>query len=158
MIRTLFIFIILVSHAFSENCVRYTFEENYNDLFTNELGVCRNGMSLWELGTYNTSNVTGHHELSSTFISPLESLSCVSSFLFSMTNGGTVEVTIYMESYSLSDHISVLANQFFDDDDDRVLGSAGNSPLDVNFVGGWHTLVVPLSSAGRSNGYVSTVQ
>lgn len=147
----------LVSHAFGENCVRFTFEENYNDLFTNEVGVCSIGMALWELRTYNTSDVVGQHELSSTFISPLESLSCVSSFMFSMTNGGTVEVIIYMESNSLSDQIMVLANEYHENDEDTNMGSAGNSPMSPDFVSGWHTLVVPLSTTGSSQGYVSFV-
>lgn len=155
MIRKVFILIFLLPHAFSENCVRYTFEENFNYLFTNELGACNDETSLWKLGTYNTSDVTGHHELSSTFITPLETLSCVSSFMFSMTHGGTVEVVIYMESNATSDQIMVLANEHFEDGEDKNMGLVGNSPMSDNFVSGWHTLVIPLSSTGTSEGYVS---
>uniref|UniRef100_A0A2A4JGA3 MAM domain-containing protein n=1 Tax=Heliothis virescens TaxID=7102 RepID=A0A2A4JGA3_HELVI len=92
---------------------------------------------------------------STTFVSPAETLSCASSFMFPMTNGGRLEVLIYMDSIISTDQIMVLANQFVENGVDTTLGTSWNSPQFDEFVSGWHTLVVPLTSLGTSLCYIT---
>lgn len=153
MLRELFILTLLISHAFSESCVTYTFEDDFYDQFT-DLGICGDYV-FWESGTYDTIDITGQNEYSTTFIRPLESLSCVSSFLFPMTAGGKLEVLIYMEAKNINDQVTVVANQYVENGAHTTLGLTGLSPLAPNYNDGWHTLIVNLSSQGTSLCYVS---
>lgn len=153
MLRKLFLLTLLVSHAFSESCVTYSFENDFYENFSN-LGLCID-YRFWTVGTYDSIDVTAPHERSTSFIRPLEQLSCVSSFMFPMTNGGILEVLIYMKADNQNEHITVLANQYVQNGDDTTLGTAGISPLAPNYEDGWHKLVVNLNSQGTSMCYVS---
>lgn len=156
MSRSLLVLLIIVSHAFSEDCVRYEFGEDYNDLFTDQMDVCGSVPTLpWILKYYEDTDIIDHHELSTTFISPQETLSCISSFVFPMESRGIVEVNIFMEAMANTDQISVLANQVVPGGNDAVVGSAGNSPLAVGFEPGWHTLRFSVGATGTYDGYVS---
>lgn len=155
MIRRVLILLIFVTHTVSEVCVRYTFEEDFDELFTNELGIQCVSRPFWIVGTYSNFDLTGPNERSTSFITPLTELSCVSSFIFSMTAGGIIEVKIYMEAADdSSDQIVAIANQL-DISGDRVTGMDANSASDPSFVSGWHTLRMTLTGTQTFNGYVS---
>lgn len=147
------IFILIISVC-SEDCLRYTFEEDFGTLFSNESGLC-GGMQFWELRSYSSISMDRPHEYSHLFISPRESLSCVSSFNFNMLAGGTVEVNIYMDGASRNDQISLLVQH---NSTGAVAGNTANSALDPNFVRGWHTLRVSLTGNGIFTGYVSVLK
>lgn len=155
MIRKVLILFTLVYHAVSEYCVRYTFEENFNEWLENEWGGQCVSMPFWIIGKYSDLDLTGQNEKSTSFIMPQSDLSCDSSFIFSMTAGGTIEVNIFMEATEPTDQILILVNLLDPIGGDRVTGQAFNSAMDPNFVPGWHTLKMTLTGSETYQGYVS---
>lgn len=144
-------FSMLFIYGMCNGCVRYTFENDFGLLFTNEIGIC-GGMPFWQIGTYSSIPIERPHEDSYSFISPMPSLSCVSSFSFSMLAGGTVEVNIYMDGVSPNDQITLVVQQ---NATGAVAASTIYSALDPYFIRGWHILTVNLTGSGNFYGYVS---
>lgn len=144
----------IISAVVCENCVTYDFGTNFQNTFNHGTSIC-NGMASWELRNYSESNVESPHSDSDSFISPGENLSCVSSYTFEMRSTGVLEVHVYMESVSQRDQIVVLTNEINDDGVDAVTGSFMLTPLNVNYVDGWHVLRINLIGSGNFNGYVS---
>lgn len=161
MIQILFIiFIYFLTPALSSECLRYTFEKDYQSLFR----LCPSNPSVpaalfWYPGNYDTIGVTSYDELSNSFISPQSQHSCVWSFEFPMAHDGTIEVIAYMSNVSEDDLIGVIAYQITDDNDvDRALGNVLLTPRgSSDFKEGWHSLKFKLSSSTTSNGYVSYI-
>ncbi|PZC83996.1 hypothetical protein B5X24_HaOG206342 [Helicoverpa armigera] len=151
----LLIIILMVSHAFSESCVSHTFESDIDEFFMQPWFCEDMEHETWKVGTYDNINLSGQDERSSTFITPSDTFTCASTMKFPMTNGGRVEVRIYMDSVANTDQITVLANEFVEGGVHSTVGSAGNSPLADNYVNGWHTLVADVGSSGTSLCYVS---
>lgn len=150
-----FLTLFLVQLTLSENCVKYTFEEGFDDLFSNERGICSvAGITSWECKDYKDTAINTQPESSTKFISPKTSPSCGSSLVFPMSAGGIVEVNIYMESEEY-DQIAVLVHRVVNGTNDAVVGSAGASPLFPQFIRGWQTLRLVLSGTGTYDGYVS---
>lgn len=147
---------LMVSYAFSEECVKYEIEDDFDISFTNDVSICE-GTTTWIVGYYEDTNITGHHEESTTFISPQETRSCTSSLTFSMTAGAIVEVNMYMEAMDDTDQITVLVNQVVSGGTDSVVGTGGNSPLLTTFQPGWYAMRLTLGGAGTYDGYVSIV-
>lgn len=139
----------------SEDCIAYNFESDFEALFDNDRGLCT-GFTRWQLNKYTTLPIDHPSSESLKFISPQEYISCVSSFPFEASNGGVVEVNIYMEAAELTDQITVLVNKIADEASDMVIGSAGVSPLVSNYADGWHVLKIVLSGSDTFNGYVSS--
>lgn len=145
------------SVVFCEKCITYNFEENFDNLFTNEKGVCIN-MMVWDIKNYQSISVPSPHPSSTMFITPKEALSCVSSFTFSATSGGAVEAHIYMESESPMDQISFVVNEIIPGGNDGAVGTTLLSSMNPNFSNGWHILRVTLTGRGTFNAYVSTCE
>lgn len=152
------VFALSVSSVLCDDCVRYTFEENFEDLFDNTQAPCF-GMPFWEEREYSSIDVESPHENSQRYVSPLESLSCVSSFTFSMSVGGTVEINVYTDSMSMIDTINILASQIVVGGNDANVGTYIYNPLSADYVTGWQTLRFTLStsSVGTFDGYVSNL-
>lgn len=155
MARSLKLLILFVGGVMSNSvCERYEFEDNFDDLFSNTKGVC-GGMAMWEQRDYDEIGLWTPFERSVSFISPMNTVSCVSSHTFPMTAGGILEVNIYMDAAANSDHITVLANQEVQSGQDAVVGTISNTPQEQPFFPGWHTLRITLIGIGSYNGYVS---
>lgn len=158
MIRKVFIVIILVSYTVSDGninpCVRYTFEENFDKWLLHDWGPpsCLSG-PVWMAGKYRDLDWTiDHNDLSTTFITPApltDQLSCVSSFIFTMHPGGSIEVNIYMENAGPSDQILVVAHRL--EDPIVNIGNAWNT-ADTD---GFMTLKLTLTNDVTDEGYVS---
>ncbi|KPJ16517.1 hypothetical protein RR48_08108 [Papilio machaon] len=151
---TLLILVCFSILVFGEECVVYTFEDDFDDLFSNEKGVCQ-GMRMWQLGYYSSISLERPHPLSTTFISPEFLLSCVSSFTFPMSGLGTIEVNLYMDPVSNSDQISVVVHEVVPGSTATVVGNRGISAMAPDFEKGWHSIRIPLTGSGTFDGYVS---
>lgn len=150
------ILFILVSRALTDSCVTYTFEEDYNSLFTSHTGVC-SGFSQWDIGRFEDTDLK-YDEQSTLFIFPQEELSCVKSFMFPLAPGGLIEVNIYMETTVDSDLVQVMLMEYVQDGFDVFVGQAINSPAQDTYVAGWHTLTVTVFGYNENmTGYVSTI-
>ncbi|CAH2227224.1 jg3559, partial [Pararge aegeria aegeria] len=138
----------------SENCVTYNFEDNQKVNFTNTYGICR-GMSSWDVGKYSTLSIDSPHRDSNIFITPRTTLSCISSFKFSVTGSATLELNVYMAPTAKSDQITVLVFQSLPGANDATVGNAVLSPNDINFVPGWQTMRVRIVGIGTHEGYIT---
>ncbi|KAH9629754.1 hypothetical protein HF086_009881 [Spodoptera exigua] len=127
MILKLLILVIFVSYVASDLCVKYDFEENYDDILGN-YGPCSSDMmSEWILDEYNNLGLNSPHERSTKFITPTRGvLSCWSSFLFTMSPRGTLQVKLYMNSDFNSDFLQILAVQ--DNEESEALPFKQKSP------------------------------
>lgn len=137
-----------------DDCVTYNFENDYEDLFRNDFGVCIPMPMTWSLGTYSSISVENPNSDSNNFIRPASSMSCVTSFTFPMTFGGIIEVNFYIQPAVMSDTLTILVN----------IATSGNhptintyvmTPALPNFLPGWHVARIQLTSAGSFTGYVS---
>lgn len=153
-IKCIVVFLFVISTVYCENCVTYDFGKNFNNTFNHDNDIC-NGFASWDLGKYSESNVASPHPYSDLFISPGAVLSCVSSYTFEMRSTGVLEVNIYMESVSKEDQIVILANEIRSADNNAVTGSFMLTPLNVNYVDGWHVLKIDLFGTGVFDGYVT---
>ncbi|KAJ8714679.1 hypothetical protein PYW07_002904 [Mythimna separata] len=154
MLFKVFVVFSLVSHVISDSCVRYTFEEGYHEWFQNQWGAACDQFPFWIPGKYSDVDVTSQNERSTSFITPLPVFSCVASFIFAMSAGGTIDVNIYMEPEDIHDQIVILAH-LLEAGGDTIVGQAINMALDPNFVAGWHTLTMTLTGSGTYKGYIS---
>uniref|UniRef100_A0A2A4JET7 MAM domain-containing protein n=1 Tax=Heliothis virescens TaxID=7102 RepID=A0A2A4JET7_HELVI len=156
MIGKVFILIVLVPFAFSDSCVRYTFEEDdFYELFTSSRGQCNN-MLFWDIGRYEDLTLPVQNPSSTSFISPQTTISCVSSFTFPMVPGGRIDIEIYYrEVMNPQDMIMVFANEIDEDGGDKVVGMVSNSPQDADFQTGWRTLPITVTGLAPFDGYIT---
>ena len=158
MIRIVLILFILVSNVVSDDCVKFTFENNFHKWLTHKWDAQCIALPLWIEGKYSNINLISKHDHSNKFISPESSteLSCVSSFIFTMRLNGKLEVNIYMEKDEAArNNVVVIAKNAEDAND--IYGNAWMSVVVSNFENGWHTLTIPLERPGSYEGYVSIV-
>lgn len=157
MIRSVLITLILISHAFSDSCEIYTFEEGFEVLFTSNMGVCAD-LPEWNIGRFEDTYLTDHNEYSTKFIYPQQNFSCITSFPFAINPGGVIEVNIFMEAAAVTDQIHVLAMKYVSGGNDAFVGQVINTPaLPDSFVSGWQTLkMTVIGSSTDMIGYVST--
>ena len=153
-IKCLFVLLLAVSAIKCENCVTYDFGSNFYDSFNNGNPLC-SGMATWSMGNYSIGNIQSPNDKTDLFITPAETLSCVSSYGFEMRSTGIVEVYVYMESTSQQDQIIVLANEVSSSGNNVVTGTAVLTPLNTNYFNGWHVLRINLFGTGIFSGYVS---
>lgn len=139
-----------VSCVVCDSCVKYDFEEGFNDLFS-DYGVC-NTLPLWIVGEYSTLGLTSPFEQSTTFITPLTTMSCASSHLFTLNAGGRIEFNIYMERTHNNDLIQILVNQELPDGSSFVTGMGI-----ANNVNGWDILKINIVGPNSYQGYVSNM-
>lgn len=150
----IFLIVILSCCVICDDCVTYDFEEYFEDLFTNDYGVCIPVPMTWSTGSYSSISLETPDAKSKTFITPASSMSCVTSFTFPMSFGGIVEVFFYMESSISSDMLTVLVN-IATVGNDPTINTFVITPAQANFVPGWHVAHMQLTSAGSYTGYVS---
>lgn len=140
----------------NDSCVTYNFEANYDALFDNDLGVCQNTMSTWKLSSYSIAGDESPLSLSTKFISPDETLSCISSFFFPLSATGKFEVYVYLDSVVQTDQLTIFVNQVVSTGNDAVMGILTLAPTTTTYVRGWNTLSTTLMGSGSATGYVST--
>ncbi|KAF9410767.1 hypothetical protein HW555_010249, partial [Spodoptera exigua] len=76
--------------------VRYTFEEGFDELFTDKFGICESlSKPPWKLGQYSNVGIPALNKQSTSFITPQPfNESCTSSFYFPMQRGTTIETGV----------------------------------------------------------------
>ncbi|CAH2049214.1 unnamed protein product, partial [Iphiclides podalirius] len=153
-LKGLILLSVLCTTVFSEDCVTYSFEDDFENLFSNEIGLC-NGMRWWNLGRYSEIPVESPDARSTKFIAPDFIMSCVSSFTFPVTAGGIVEVNLYMAPISQSDQVSIFVHEVVPGGINASVGNTGISAMNSPFESGWHVLNVTLTGSGTFDGYVS---
>lgn len=153
----IFVLISLVSDAVSD-CVRYTFEKDFDELFTNELGICKNmDLPPWTIGDYSSLGLSSPNESSKTFITPGRQMSCISSFPFPMREGGTLEVKVYVHDAAITDQITIAISQILMSGNTWVTGTHVHSPLQPSFTTGWYTIRMKVPGPDTQQGFVSIV-
>lgn len=151
MVLKIFLVIIsLVSWVVSDSCVTYDFEGDFNDSFSN-FGIC-DSMPLWYVGDYSSLGLSGPNSLSTKFIAPHTSMSCASSFIFTMNAGGTIEVNIYMEPTNDYDHLQVMVKQHQSNGAAIITGMAY-----LKMVNGWTTARIPIAGPDTYQGYITLI-
>lgn len=153
--RVLLISIVMFSGVVCEDCVTFDFEKDFNSSFSNEIGVCGGLMVMWRVGRYEDLPIEGPDEGSSKFVYPTEDLSCASSFTFRMSAAGVLEINLFIQPTSVTDQVTVLANQVVPNGQDVVVGNDWVIASDEDFVSGWRTMRINLSGFGTYTGYVS---
>lgn len=154
MILKVLIFVIFVSFVVSDDsCVKYNFEENFNDLFSNNGPLCKNHDSTkpWIIGEYSNLDINGPNKLSTKFItpSPGSTASCMSTFPFKIYKGGTIEIEMYTES-EINHFIQIVVY-------DKTYGQEFDKENPVP-AKGWRTVSLETNLGPNTyEGYVSTV-
>ncbi|CAH0588162.1 unnamed protein product [Chrysodeixis includens] len=139
-----------------QECITYNFESDFETTFDTSNVLC-NGYSSWHLGNYYSLGIGSIDDDSKTFISPNTTSSCISSFVFRMIPGGTVEVNVFMESVSDLDYVIVLAKKRVPDGVDTVAGFQLYYATNSNFVKGWNVLKVSITDFTIFNGYITLI-
>ncbi|CAB3260586.1 unnamed protein product [Arctia plantaginis] len=147
--REVFVLLLMVSYAFP--CKRFTFEEGFDEQFSSELGFCSNIGLTWAIGTYESINMEGFHELSTQFIYPNEQISCVSSPSYDMLPGGTIEVNVFMGNHLANDLIQVMVL----DEHNADAGTA--TQWGADFAEGWDTIRITILGNSPFRGLVSII-
>ncbi|XP_064073074.1 uncharacterized protein LOC135193636 [Vanessa tameamea] len=151
MYRHCVLLLLAVCNVLCDNCVVFNFENDSFHDFTNDFGVCV-GRSMWDLRQYDDLPMDAPHENSTFYIAPTSEVSCMSSLIFPITGGGTLDVKLYMEPAAESDQITILA---FQHEPKGVVGNLILSAMDPNFTRGWQHLKVTLIGSGVYNGFVT---
>ncbi|XP_046966606.1 cell wall protein DAN4-like [Vanessa cardui] len=136
------------------DCVVFNFEDNSFDDFTNHTQICRD-LPMWDLGRYDDLKMDSPHENSTLYISPKSQLSCVTSLLFPIRAGGTLEVNLYLELNTHFDFIFVLVYRTMPNANDVVVAIVTLSAADFSLTRGWQTVRVSPFGFGVYNGYVT---
>lgn len=144
-----YLYIFSVVYVKADECITYNLEKDVEKSFVNNKDDICSGSKSLSIGYYSDIGVNRPHPHSSTFIYLTSDLSCGSSFDFSNTNGGTVEINVYFSGSATTDHIKVIFKE------DVIGGSSFIRPSLANFVPGWQTLKFNVTSAGTSSGHVS---
>ncbi|XP_022824831.1 uncharacterized protein LOC111355282 [Spodoptera litura] len=149
-LKIFIIFSLLVSSVISDSCVTFDFEDGFNDLFGHYRGSCT-PFRLWHVSDYHSLGLASPDKRSTKFITPeTSSMSCASSFNFTMNAGGTIEFNIYMEQTDSLDQVHLMAYHIGPDGFDFVIGMEV-----VRHQTGWDTVKVPLGGPRTFTGYVS---
>ncbi|XP_047532744.1 cell wall protein DAN4-like [Vanessa atalanta] len=114
--------------------------------------LCLVARSMWDLRRYDDLQMDAPHENSTFYIVPTSQVSCMSSLVFPITGGGTLDVKLYMKPAAESDQITILA---FQHEPKGVVGSLILSAMDPNFTKGWQHLKITLIGTGVYNGFVT---
>ncbi|KAJ2949497.1 hypothetical protein O0L34_g15420 [Tuta absoluta] len=139
-----------------DTCVTYDFEENFEEIFSYSR-MCTNTPAAgeWTLGNYSLTSIELPHPDSHYFISPGTIMSCTSSFTFLMSNGGTFEVNVYMDTTEASNQLLTFVNEVVEGGDDRSVATIPLNSNLPNYEKGWNTLTANLSGTGTYLGYVT---
>ncbi|XP_046966607.1 mucosal addressin cell adhesion molecule 1-like [Vanessa cardui] len=151
MYRLCVLLLLVCCNVLCDDCVVFNFEDGSFDDFKNDFGVCI-GRSMWDLRRYDDLQLEAPHENSTLNVSPTSELSCMSSSVFPITGGGTLDIKLYMEPAAETDQIAVIA---FQHEPIGVVGSIILSPLDPNFTSGWQQLKITLIGSHVYNGFVT---
>ncbi|KAM3959909.1 uncharacterized protein ACR2FA_006051 [Aphomia sociella] len=93
-----------------KGCISYDFEDGLNTFITDH-EVCSDSESFgnWTLGLYDSISIPQPHPHSNSFITPAVTSplsACISSLVFGMEAGGTVEVNVYIQPEDASNIIN----------------------------------------------------
>ncbi|CAG9791015.1 unnamed protein product [Diatraea saccharalis] len=150
----LLIFLLTYQSVFCEDCVTYDFENDFDNLFSSNSGLCTSQHS-WDMKHYDTTGITSPSPNSTSFISPPVFNGCVSSFSFPIENNGIVEVNVYMDENSdQSDFIIVLIQSIDENGIESTITNEMYSPSQSTFVAGWITLRLQLLMLAPAQGLV----
>lgn len=155
MIREFVVLLILVSYIYGDNCVRYTFEEDFYELFHTDSALCDSRVP-WLLERYKNTELTSPHVRSTKYISPQEITSCVSSFIFPMRFGGIVEVNAFIGMTDTQDALTITASTIINDSE-QTAGTITITPKQHDHKPEWQTLRITLMGTDDEvfDGYVS---
>ncbi|KAH9629752.1 hypothetical protein HF086_009879 [Spodoptera exigua] len=149
-LKVLILLLVFVSFVASDSCVTYNFEKDFDDLFNNYAGLCYTGNHLsWITEQYSNFDLTGPNKLSTKFITPTpgNTMSCTTSFSFTMNAGGTIELEMYADSET-NHNIQIMV---FEEASDGVVGMANPAPAK-----GWRTVRIEnLGGKYTFEGFVS---
>lgn len=153
MILKVLIFVIFVSFVVSDDsCVKYNFEENFNDLFSNNGALCNQHITeRWIIGEYSNLDINRPNNLSTKFItpSPGSTVSCMSTFPFKIYKGGVIEFEMYTES-EINHFIQIVV---YDKTNGQEFDKENPVPAK-----GWRTVGLKTNLGPNTyEGYVSTV-
>lgn len=156
--RCLVLLVCLYSANGQDVCVNYTFEDGFYNLFNDYAGLaCLAVRQFWDERRYEDIGLDPPNLLSTTYISPMPILSCVSSFEFNLSAQGVIEFTVYMSGSSSIDQLTVLASQIILSGNDNTVGNMVLQPSSPNFVTGWSTHRMTLIGSGTFRGYVRLI-
>ncbi|CAB3244793.1 unnamed protein product [Arctia plantaginis] len=144
------VFVLLIILSYASPCERFTFEEDFDELFSTGLGFCSFIDGTWVIGTFESMNMEGFHERSTQFIYPNEQTSCVSSPAFDMDPGGIIEVNIFMTNHVANDLIQVMVLEGY-----AEVGIATQWGHD--FAGGYGTIQITIVKSSPFRGVVSII-
>ncbi|XP_022824631.1 uncharacterized protein LOC111355124 [Spodoptera litura] len=153
----IFLFLYLVPFTAGETCVRYTFEQGFDELFSDKFELCASlNLPPWELGQYRTLGIPAPNAQSTSFMAPQPgNESCTSSFLFPMQRGATIEVTLYLDPVHSLDEFMFLITHI----DPRsglpwMSGVYIFSPSPWPFPSGWYTASFPIPGPSTPEGFL----
>ncbi|CAH2218174.1 jg27469, partial [Pararge aegeria aegeria] len=134
MYRYFLILLVICYDVNCEDCVTVDFENGLEGNFTNTFGVC-SGMQMWNLKQYSSLDMDSPHPKAASFISPQVSMSCMSSFQFTLSPGGMLEVNLYMLPTAPSiDHLIILVFQYNPGGNDGTIANVVLSASGSSFV------------------------
>ncbi|XP_046966605.1 uncharacterized protein PB18E9.04c-like isoform X2 [Vanessa cardui] len=151
MYKHCFLLLLVCCNVLCDDCVVFNFEDDSLDDFTNDFGVCV-GRSMWDLRRYDDLPLDAPHENSTIYISPESELSCMSSTTFPITEGGTLDIKLYMEPTANSDQIIILV---FQSEPLGVITSYVLSAMDSSLTRGWQVVKLPVGGPSVYDGFIT---
>ncbi|KAL0870708.1 hypothetical protein ABMA27_005648 [Loxostege sticticalis] len=132
-------------------CVTNNFEENFHQLF-GATGICSRTRNSFERRSYSRFGPDSPHSLSTVFITPTHRMSCIASSPFTMHANGVLQVYIYLQTLSTSDHISVTIYKKVSPTQEQIVGSFTTEPRRHR---GWNIFSITLRGDEVYEGYVA---
>ncbi|CAH2228659.1 jg1500, partial [Pararge aegeria aegeria] len=147
-----FLLLSVINFALCQDCVIENFEYNYESDFNNNYGSC-SGYLRWSIKQYSSLqySIKSPHLGSTRFVTVQSPLRCISSFNFTMTGGGTIEVNRYMTTRHYENEMSVLVFRIADAGTVEIV--AEHHSFMIDFVPGWQTLTLSIPGLSSFTGY-----
>ncbi|KAL0860536.1 hypothetical protein ABMA27_009907 [Loxostege sticticalis] len=147
------------SPSYFERCVKFNFENHFDSTFSSGSGFCT-GANPWTLSNFTLLEMNCFHPLSTSFIAPTSTFSCITSPNFLMSDG-MLEFNVYMGNVSRSNFplfwmIKILVQVKSHDGTDNTIATTSYNSHSVNFVPGWNTLKINVENLWQE-GHVSFV-
>ncbi|KAL0810939.1 hypothetical protein ABMA28_010233 [Loxostege sticticalis] len=147
------------SPSYFERCVKFNFENHFDSTFSSGSGFCT-GANPWTLSNFTLLEINCFHPLSTSFIAPTSTFSCITSPNFLMSDG-TLEFNVYMGNVSRSNFplfwmIKILVQVKSHDGTDNTIATTSYNSHSDNFVPGWNTLKINVENLWQE-GHVSFI-
>lgn len=134
-------------------CIPVNFE-NGLEKFDSTKQPCSLATGEWDVGHYTDIGINSPYELSTTFIRS-STLSCTSSFDFELSESGTVEVTFFMSTQTLSEFLNIIVNEIQENGVVAVANQILFNSITPDINVGWNTIRFNVERQGNFRGYVS---